>query len=255
VRHEVYLQGSYKNSTNIRGDSDVDIVVQLNSTFRSDTSALPLEEGTAYSLAFDDATYDWFAFRRDVLEALRNYYGSALVSEGNKAIKLAAGSGRLPGDIVVCIQYRRYLRFQSVYDSEYVEGMTFYVPSELRWVINYPKVHHDNGVDKNAQRSTTGWYKPTVRMFKNARNHSDAGAAPSYFIECLLYNVPNAEFGTSFWDTFCDVVNWLEAADLNKFVCQNRQQWLFGATPEQWSIPDARLFVQAMMALWNGWGR
>jgi len=35
IDFEVYLQGSYKNSTNIRGDSDVDVVVQLNSSFYS----------------------------------------------------------------------------------------------------------------------------------------------------------------------------------------------------------------------------
>ena len=35
VDFKVYLQGSYKNSTNIRGDSDVDVVAQLNSTFYS----------------------------------------------------------------------------------------------------------------------------------------------------------------------------------------------------------------------------
>ncbi len=33
VDFEVYLQGSYKNATNVRGDSDVDVVVQLKSTF------------------------------------------------------------------------------------------------------------------------------------------------------------------------------------------------------------------------------
>jgi tRNA nucleotidyltransferase (CCA-adding enzyme) len=36
VRFESYLQGSYRNTTNIRGDSDVDLVVQLNSTFERD---------------------------------------------------------------------------------------------------------------------------------------------------------------------------------------------------------------------------
>jgi len=30
---EIFLQGSYKNDTNIRGDSDVDIVVMLKDTF------------------------------------------------------------------------------------------------------------------------------------------------------------------------------------------------------------------------------
>jgi len=38
VDFEVYLQGSYKNNTNIRGDMDVDVVVQLNSSFYSNLS-------------------------------------------------------------------------------------------------------------------------------------------------------------------------------------------------------------------------
>ena len=31
--HHVYLQGSYTNHTNIRGDSDVDVVVETQSVF------------------------------------------------------------------------------------------------------------------------------------------------------------------------------------------------------------------------------
>ena len=31
--HIVYLQGSYPNYTNIRGDSDVDVVVETSNTF------------------------------------------------------------------------------------------------------------------------------------------------------------------------------------------------------------------------------
>jgi tRNA nucleotidyltransferase (CCA-adding enzyme) len=37
----VYLQGSYKNDTNLRGDSDVDVVVELTSTFTSNAWSLP----------------------------------------------------------------------------------------------------------------------------------------------------------------------------------------------------------------------
>ena len=37
---EIYLQGSYANSTNIRRDSDVDIVLQLNNVFNYDDSRL-----------------------------------------------------------------------------------------------------------------------------------------------------------------------------------------------------------------------
>jgi len=68
---EAYLQGSYKNSTNIRGDSDVDIVVQLNSTFQGNTGKLTEEEKKLYQAAYDDATHLWKHFRADVLQALR----------------------------------------------------------------------------------------------------------------------------------------------------------------------------------------
>ncbi|NES06687.1 MAG: hypothetical protein F6K22_30035 [Okeania sp. SIO2F4] len=35
---EIYLQGYYRNKTNIRADSDVDVVVQLNTVFCSNKS-------------------------------------------------------------------------------------------------------------------------------------------------------------------------------------------------------------------------
>ena len=37
---EIYLQGSYANHTNIRRESDVDIVLQYNGIFRYDDSRL-----------------------------------------------------------------------------------------------------------------------------------------------------------------------------------------------------------------------
>src|SRR6266487_5390310 len=39
IEYEVYLQGSYKNSTNFYGNSDVDVVVQLNSSYQRDISS------------------------------------------------------------------------------------------------------------------------------------------------------------------------------------------------------------------------
>ena len=105
--YDVYLQGSYRNSTNIRGDSDVDVVVQLNSTWQRDLSALSASEKAHYRLSYPNATYLWNDFRTDVLNTLRVYYGLSSVSEGNKSIKLDGGSSRLPADIVVCLQHRQ----------------------------------------------------------------------------------------------------------------------------------------------------
>ncbi len=257
--YEVYLQGSYKNDTNIRGDSDVDVVVQLNSTFSPDTSSLSPDDLARYQAAFSDATYQWADFRRDALAALRSYYGATAVSEGNYALKLAAGSGRLPAHVVVCLQYRKYLRFRSLDDQSWVEGFKFFTLRENRAVINFPKLHYDNGVKKNGQTCTDGMYKPSVRMFKNARSYLvdqrslGASVAPSYFLECLLYNVPDSEFSGSYQDAFCGVVNWLAKADMSGFLCQNGLMALFGASHEQWSVQSASTVVTSLINLWNGW--
>ena len=40
VTFETYLQGSYRNDTNIRQDSDVDIVVELTSAFAHNVAEL-----------------------------------------------------------------------------------------------------------------------------------------------------------------------------------------------------------------------
>jgi len=243
VDFEVYLQGSYKNSTNIRGDSDVDVVAQLNSTFYSN-----LSEDQKRTLGITPASYGWSNFRADILKALKNYYGQNEIIEGNKTLKLKAGNGRLPADIVVCSQYRKY---RTVNDDDYIGGMCFWTKNEDRRIVNYPKVHYDNGVSKHD--NTNKWYKPTVRMFKNMRDSVSWDGTPSYFLECLIYNAPHSNFGKSYQDSFCDVINWLNKADLDSFMCKNGQHKLFGTLPEQWDKPQAQTFIANVISLWNNW--
>ena len=256
VKHEVYLQGSYKNTTNIRGDSDVDVVAQLNSTFQRDLSELPDYQKNLYYQAYDEATYIWKNFRSDVLTALRNYFGySAVDDTGNKSLKVVGTSNRLPADVVACMQYRKYKHFRSLNDQSYVEGMLFYTLREGREVINFPKVHYQNGTKKNGRTSSR--YKPTIRVFKNARTYLvnqgiiSKELAPSYFLECLLYNVPDGNFKFNYQDTFCGVVNWLCKSNMTSFLCQHEQFPLFGNTPEQWSSSNARDFLDMLVDLWN----
>ena len=69
-------------------------------------------------------------------------------------------------------------------------------------------------------------YKPNIRVLKNARN-SAGNTFPSYFLECLVYNVPVRFFEPRFAPTFRNVVDYLAAADdetLGSFCCQNEQQ-------------------------------
>jgi hypothetical protein len=65
------------------------------------------------------------------------------------------------------------------------------------------------------------------------------GSAPSYFIEGLLYNVPDDKFGNSYSDTFVAAINWMVQADRSKLVCANEQYYLtLDSVAECWPRAD-----------------
>jgi len=260
MAYEVYLQGSYKNDTNIRGDSDVDVVVQLNSTFGYDLSGLDEEQKRHFSQSYpSNATYQFEHFRADVLRSLRAYYGQAAVTEGSRALKLAAASGRLTADVIPAIQHRKYRYFFGTNGENHVEGIKLWDRHKLE-IVNFPKIHYENGVTKQSPPRTNGWYKPTVRIFKNARTYLigqgllEEDLAPSYFLECLLYNVPDLKFGGSYQRTLIEAFNWLwGTARAEALVCQNEQIPLFGNSSDQWNTSRAKQFLNALKDLWETW--
>ena len=257
-RYEVFLQGSYKNDTNVRGDSDVDIVVQLNETFWGDRSSLDDAAKARWTQAYPtNSDYQWSDFDRDVTSAVRLAFGQGAVHPQDKCILIDGGNGRLNADVVVAISLRDYTDF-AVKPGEFVQGIAIWPRLRANgWIQNYPKRHYDNGVTKNGQ--TEGCYKPSVRMFKNARNCAiDRGlladnVAPSYFVECLLWNVPLQHFQGASNEVFAAVVRWLLGADRSRFVCQNGRVWLFGTSAQQWTDAKAAAFINALADLWNNW--
>ncbi len=252
MTYDFYLQGSYRNDTNIRGDSDVDVVLELTSAFRHDAGSLSEYEQESLASSFPPATHSWNGFRGETLKALEGGFGQGMVTQGNKSIKLRADPPRLAADVVVCMEHRRYTSYRS-----YVKGITFWALRDKHWIVNYPKKHYENGAAKSSR--TRDRYKRTVRMFKNARNCLESdnrigqGLAPSYFVECLIYNAPDSAFQARFQETYCSIVNWMVQNNLDKLVCQNGQQWLFGPSPEQWSVEDAKAFANQLVSLWNEW--
>lgn len=252
--YDVYLQGSYKNSTTTRKNSDVDLVVQLNSSFKQDLSKLSESERNLFLNGYPNATYSWENFRSDILNALNQ--SSSKVETGNKCIKVETPS--LNADVVVCMQYRLYKKYRNLQDQEYIEGMTF-KSRENNWIVNYPKQHVENGEVKN--KNTKEWYKKAVRMFKNARlyllEHRTISKelSSSYFIECLIYNVPDSKFETNHYTTFYNILNFLNSADIKAFKCQNGIVEMFGSSPDQWSVENARIFINETINLWNKWGK
>lgn len=254
---DVYLQGSYRNSTNIYADSDVDLVVQLDSTFRRNLSKLNSAQKSKYKRSFSSASYGLSDFHQDVVETLREHYSRSDVAVEDRALVLDSSSLPLTADIVVCQQYRRYKRFQSMSDQEYDEGIRFKDQSTGEKIISYPKIHYNNGADKN--QSVNSRYRETIRIIKNARSYLvekgeiEEGLAPSYFIECLLYNVPSDKYAYDLQDRYRNVVDWLVEARISDFECQNEIQKVFGSKSTQWSTSDANEFIRKLVDLWNNW--
>ena len=257
VTYDFYLQGSYKNHTNIRGDSDVDVVLELTSTFCYDVSMLPSFDQQRLTSSIQQATYGWNDFRRETLKALRNGFGESTVVQGNKSIKVKTAPPRLAADVVVCMEHRTY---QSLYSC--LEGIAFQSLRDKHWITNYPKQHYKNGADKNQR--TWNRYKPTVRMFKNVRNNLEAqkmikkDSIPSYFVECLLYNVPDFAFQPTFQQTYSSILyymnDWMTNSGFDRLTCQNGHHLLFGPSPSQWSIEEAEDFTLQLAALWGNSG-
>jgi hypothetical protein len=252
----VFLQGSYRNNTNVYGDSDVDAVICLDSIFYSDISNLSAEDKAAYEANRSTAQYTLHDFKRQVVDWLTQKYGAS-VRSGTKALYIDGSGARRNADVLVAADLRRYYTFKSQSNRTYAEGICFLNSSGDR-IDNFPKQHIDNCTTKH--QATNRWFKPTVRVFKNARNKLIAdkkiedGLAPSYSVEGLLYNVPIDRFGGGDAANFNDVLAWLLDADRSKFLCANEMYYLLHATsPVTWRSAKCDTFLNAVAGLSNNW--
>lgn len=143
----IYLQGSYRNSTNIYGNSDVDIVVQTNHAFYSDVSRLSEEKKVIYEKNRNPSQYTWSIYKKEIIDTLVNYFGADKVIIGNKSIKIETEF--YEADVVPCMQFRSFIDYGYSSDSqEFIEGVKFYTTKDYREVVNYPKRHYSFGVEK-----------------------------------------------------------------------------------------------------------
>jgi Nucleotidyltransferase domain len=253
---EVFLQGSYANDTNIYGDSDIDVVVLYSDSYHYDLHGLTPQEQERHHQYFQPATYTWAHLNAEVLAALRSYYGHNAVTPGKKAIKVDTGQGRMTADVIPGLQFRYYTAYNSPQDLRAHWGMQFF-DSSGNAVVNYPKQHIHNGQAKNALQRANGEYKPTVRIFKNLRNHlvrsgllAD-GIAPSYFIEGALSNVPDHFFGGPLVTRVFSILGHLTATPMDQLQCQNGLIPLIGGDSTQWRADRYVEFLSAALSAFS----
>ncbi len=252
---EVFAQGSYRNNTNVRQDSDVDVCICLKDVWFSDFS---MSSGlTSQNVGERSSDYTFAEFKNSVESALVAKFGRPGVHRGNKAYNIHPTSYRVDADAIPCFEHRRYTRRKRENGSYIYLSGTEFIPGNGGEVINWPQQHYDNGVEKN--QATGGRFKFITRVLKSLRNEmaenevSAAKPIPSFLIECLVWNVPKEGFGH---DNYYDDVRYVLAHTFNETQddkkCDewgevNELKYLF--RPQQpWTRQQAHDFISAA---WN----
>jgi len=242
---DVYAKGSYRNNTNVRRNSDVDVAVELTSIYISEYGEGVQQSATGFKPY--SGSYDTDNFKDHVGKAMVWAFGSDAVELHNKVFQVREGTRNLAADVVACFTHRWYpgpdpRRFHRGIQLIADYG---YAPE------NYPQQHYDNGVAKNI--ATGLRFKRVVRILKRLENSMvEEGVieiVPSFLIESLAYNAPNRCFGTGSWagDTRC-VLLWIwqdtEDAECERRLLEiNGIKYLFHVL-QKWDRAQARQFVE-----------
>lgn len=251
---EVFLQGSYPNATNTRGDSDVDIVVMMRSTFMPNTNLINGEQRRYHEEQRLPGTTTAAQLRAAVHEALDDYFGPSFVDSRNKCLRVAKREGYVDADVVPALQEKRYTTFPRFGSPTFLEGISI-SPLQGRRIVNYPKEHLKNGQIKN---SRAGEFKSTVRQVKRLRRSAvDAGLlekeiAPGYLLECMVFNAPDELFVGDDSKRLHQVMAWLQAHSAeqlaNSFWSVDRIHHLFHDDPGEHNQYTAKRIVDTLWA-------
>lgn len=241
---EVYVKGSYANETNVRSDSDVDVVVENHDLFYYDYMVdAPQPDQLAWPYKGHWTPASW---RREVTKALEaEFSASDIDATGKVAITLREVPGSRPSaDVVPAFNYYRF----DTADRRISHNGSRVYTKEMQAITNYPQQQLLNGRTKNQQ--TSGRYKRYVRALKNAENAlADEGMIdelPSYFMECLMWNVPGQVMlqGDIYEGFLRSVLHLIDHLSEDNFCTEdwaepNDLKWLFPGQAD-WSRQDGR---------------
>jgi hypothetical protein len=242
-----YTKGSYPNNTNVRRDSDVDVVVELRECHYYDyNSSVPAP--AASPVAKYTGPWTPAKWRAEVNSAVVNAFGSKAVDTSGKiAVNISAVAGSRPSaDVVPSFLYYRYDDAARTISEQ---GSCVFPTSGAK-VVNWPEQQLTKGRAKNV--STNQRYKNYVRALKNAENTLVSAdrleEVPSYLMECLVFNVPDATLKTGSLDKgFQETLRWLwlrleDGSAYQGWVEPNWCKWLFKGT-QKWTVDDAKAVV------------
>jgi hypothetical protein len=200
----VYATGSYRNNTNVKLASDIDVAIVLTEAvyYELPSTGSPMRT----ELGLGEVTYGLVEFRNDVAKALEAKFGTKGLTAGEKAFNVHETSARLDADAAVFLEHRRYTGKKDPDGSWiYLSGAEMRPggnPTGAARVINWHRQHYAEGVARND--ATNRRFKRITRIFKRLRDDMrESGTAeikaaaqpiPSFLLECLVFNAPDTCF-------------------------------------------------------------
>jgi hypothetical protein len=226
---EVFSQGSFRNGTNIPQRSRIDVSVCFK---RHYLYTLPLGS-TARDFRIGPPSFSYDAYRNTVTKALRNYFGSESIAIGNKSIRVHSHTSSVDINVVPNWEHVEFFDLENVCAIR--KGVAFLERIASSMIVSYPREHVERVKEKN--RLTSARFKRIVRVLKSLQEEmSERGlvreSLPSFLVESLVYNTPNANFeGASYYTDTCNALfylatwtradpqnisNWVEANDIRR---------------------------------------
>jgi len=192
---DVYLHGSYANKSNIYFPSNMEIMVELTTTKRFSPEEVSLEGNYFIDVPLEFGPKE---FRALFTEMMQNLVGDK-ITERPKSLRLSELEKiKHDIDITPCLSFHHY-QHNDKKEVNRTRGILLHDTDIGRNIVSFPRLHSQNGFDKD--KITDGNFKRMVRVFKtlhhlnvNEFSFTESSTGKGYFVECLLYNVPNELF-------------------------------------------------------------
>ena len=250
----VYLQGSYACKTNTKFQSKLEVIVEVNKTREFDYNTMIRSDMRMRENFFIDFKhyFDVRRFKEVLVAELRKILRVDVVMGTTTILIPAFDKMQHAVDIFPCFKYKFFrpeggsVRGKLVYDQKLEEHF-----------LMFTNLHTVNGDLKDTM--TKGNFKRMVRFMKNlvaisAREDKNIHMVRGYYVECLLYNVPNEMYfatDNKLLSVFLKVINWLNFANLNDFICQNQVWSLWGNADGFWDQHAARQFINDVIEFYE----
>ncbi len=250
----IYLQGCYACKTNTKFQSKIEIIVEVNKTREFDYDTMvpsSMQMRDDFFIDFEHY-FNVKRFKQVLADEIKKILGIRIIIGATTILIPSFGSVQHSIDVFPCFKYKYFtpeggsIRSKLVYDEKLEEHF-----------LMFTNLHTVNGNLKDTM--TQGNFKRMVRFMKNlvaisAREDKNIHFVRGYYVECLLYNVPNEMYLVTdgkLSSVFLKVINWLNFANLNDFICQNQMWSLWGNADGFWDQHSARQFINDVIEFYE----